>query len=403
MSEKVNENNNYLLNKNQLSFSTVVPWILFLAYMFFINYSCRALIGPLLVFIEADFHIDHVEATNITLLQTIGLSLGIFLSSFVLAYLSPKKQIVLSTFGAGFFLFVLSFIKNLFLMKLLFACMGFMAGLYFTAGMASISYLSPTQYWERSISVHELAPPLSFIVTPLIISGTLIFFEWQRALAAMGILAMFSSLVFFIWGRALENTIPRTGMSGVGRLLKEKGLWIFLWLFALGVSGEFAVFSVLPLHLSIERALDQETTNQILSLSRLVTPLAVLLGGWLAFRFGSIWVLRYSLFLQALSLFAMYCDNWVLALTGIIFQPIIIACMFPSVFGYFGLYFNAKYQTVVLALVAPVASILGAGIIPSLLGQIAHYSNFQISFLVLGIFFILSLFLPLNVNSGNFK
>lgn len=381
------------------SFRQIAPWISFIALMFFVNYSCRALIGPLLVSIEAEYQIGHAAATALTLVQTIGLSAGMFVSGFVVSRISPKKQIVISTLSSGLVLLGISQSGSFELSRILFACLGFVSGLYFTAGMASISCLTPAKYWESSISIHELAPAMSFIFTPLIVQASLLFFEWNGAAGVMGVICIVAGLVFAVWGRGMNTPVPKTTLKGVGNLMAEPGFWIFLWLFALGVAGEFAIFSTLPLHLTSERGLSQEFSNSLMSGSRLLGPLAVLLGGWLATRFGSPLVLKVCLFAQALALLAMQNSYFPLAITGIVVQPLMVACMFTSIFGYFGAYFLLPAQPVVLALVAPTASLIGAGVFPALLGLVANSAGFGIGFMLMGGLCFASVFLPLHGES----
>lgn len=389
--------------KEITSFKQIAPWIAFIALMFFVNYSCRALIGPLLVSIEAEYHIDHAAATALTLVQTLGLSTGMFVSGFVVSRISPKKQIVISTICSGLVLLGISQSGSFELTRVLFACLGFVSGLYFTAGMASISYLTPPRYWESAISIHELAPALSFIVTPLIVQGSLIFFSWNGAAGVMGIICLIAGLAFALRGRGMDKPVSKTTLKGVGKLVTEPGFWIFLWLFALGVAGEFAIFSTLPLHLTSERGVSQEVSNSIMSASRLLGPAAVLLGGWLATRFGSPLVLKTCLFVEALALLAMQNSDFSLALAGMVVQPLVVACMFTSIFGYFGAYFILDAQPVVLALVSPLSSFIGAGIFPALLGRVADSFGFGTGFMLMGALCFVSVFLPLHGRSRDKK
>ncbi len=381
------------------SFRQIAPWISFIALIFFVNYSCRALIGPLLVSIEAEYHIDHAAATALTLVQTLGLSTGMFVSGFMVSRISPKKQIVISIVGSGVVLIGISQSGSFELTRLLFACLGFVSGLYFTAGMASISYLTPPKYWATSISIHELAPAMSFIFIPLIVQSSLLFFDWTGAAGVMGVICIVAGVVFAVWGRGMNTPVPKTTLKGVGQLISEPGFWIFLWLFGLGVAGEFAIFSTLPLHLTSERGLSQEFSNSLMSGSRLLGPVAALLGGWLATRFGSPMVLKVCLFIQALALLAMQNSHFPLAMAGMVVQPLVVACMFTSIFGYFGAYFLLPAQPVVLALVAPLASLVGAGLFPALLGQIANSLGFGVGFVLMGVLCFISVFLPLHGKS----
>jgi fucose permease len=78
----------------------LVP-VLFLMFLFVLNFLPRIILAPLLVTIEKELHLGHQEVGVFFLLISSGYCLTLLLSGFVSSRLSHKTCIVLSTLAVG--------------------------------------------------------------------------------------------------------------------------------------------------------------------------------------------------------------------------------------------------------------------------------------------------------------
>ncbi|MBU1138257.1 MAG: MFS transporter, partial [Proteobacteria bacterium] len=147
----------------QNSLSRALGGLLFLAGLFFLNFTSRVIFSPLLPFIEQEMGLDHAQAGSFFLFISAGYFFSILASGFVSAQIGHKKTIVLSTIASGAVLLTLGFCTNLFTLRLTLFCLGLAAGLYLPSGLATISRLVAPAYLARGMAIHELAPNLGFV------------------------------------------------------------------------------------------------------------------------------------------------------------------------------------------------------------------------------------------------
>lgn len=62
-----------------------LPWTAFVAMLFWLNYSGRATLSPLLVSVERDLEIGHAAATSLLVHAEPGLLLAQFMCGFLLS------------------------------------------------------------------------------------------------------------------------------------------------------------------------------------------------------------------------------------------------------------------------------------------------------------------------------
>jgi MFS family permease len=159
----------------------------------------------------------------------------------------------------------------------------------------------------------------------------------------------------------------------------------------LAVSGEFAPFSVLTLHMLEERNFSPELTALLLSTSRIAAPFAVLAGGLITIRFGTRRTLKVCFAVYALGMFCMAAPWFPVFVAGLFVQPVLTAMAFPPIFTLLAESFPLKEQPMYLAIGMPLASFMGAGFMPSLLGLWGDLASFGAGFAMMGCLVAVSL------------
>ncbi len=382
-----------MLEQNDGSFRQALPWVLFISLLFFISYTNRSIFGPLLVELEKEFSLDHAQATRLLFYLYCGFSSSMALSGFLTAWVKPRLLMSCAIMGTGVGLFFMSRLENPEFAWLLFILCGFSGGFYFTAAMSVLRGLVSPADWGKAVTAHEMGPPLSFILSPqlahlvLSVNGT----TWRTVLLVLAIVSVCCGLLFILVGRGGHEKSAKPSLAGIGALLKSPLLWVMAWFFALGIAGEFAPYSVLQLHMTSERGLSPEAASHLLSITRTGAPFAVLAGGFLAGRFHPRAMVRAFLIIHGLSLFAMAAPFLPLAVAGMFVQPLITACVFPAMFIIFAEGFKLEHQAMLLGLAMPLASYIGSGIMPALLGLWGNSYGFAYGFMMMGIFCVGSL------------
>lgn len=374
-----------------LPFAKAWPWTAFVALIFLANYGARSALSPLMVSIETDLHISHAQATSLLMLQGIGFSVALGISGFIMSFIRPARMAVFSLVAGGAALLFMPLVTTLLQGQILFLLFGLMAGLYFPAGMATLSSIVFPQDLGKAVGIHELAPNLGFIFMPLLMQLALNYTDWRGAFACVGLTIIVIGLSFLCFGRGGQHCTPPASFAGSTRLLRSPRTWWFAILLGICLVGEFTIYSVLQLYLVNDLGFSPEKANLILSLSRVITPLAVFGAGFAADVFNPVRLLGACLFVHGVALGLMGLQHIYLALGGVVLQAFSIAFSFPALFKIMSNCFEADEQPLLLSFTMPLAGLAATGLMPWFLGLCGQYASFGLGFAIMGLLSLLSI------------
>lgn len=368
-----------MVSEPPFSFRRALPWTAFVAVLFWLNYSARALLSPLLVSVETDLRVGHAAATSLLLMQSLGFSVAQLSCGFLLSRIRPAHMAGLSIAASGLVLCGMPLVSSLAEGRMAFMLFGFMAGFYFPAAMATLSSLVYPQDWGKAVSVHELAPNIGFIFIPLLAQAGLLIAPWQGVFAMLGGLMALVGAGFLRFGKGGRTYSAPPSFRGVSAMVADPAVWAIIGLLAIATIGEFSVFSILQIYLVNAVNFAPDTANVIIALARVLTPAAVVLGGWAADRCNVYHVVGIGLAVHAAAL-GMMCVPGVraVALLGVGLQASSIAVLFPSIFKAMAQAFPAGRQPVLMSLSMPLASVISAGLVPVFLGWCGEYLTFGV-------------------------
>ena len=142
--------------------------MLLIAVIFFLNFTGRVILAPLLPIVEADLGITHAQAGMFFLFLSAGYLTAMSGAGYVSARLTHHRTIVLSFALLGLSTLGAAGASTLAGMRLGVFTMGLGAGLYLPSAIATITSLVTRPHWGKAISIHELAPNTSFVAVPLL-------------------------------------------------------------------------------------------------------------------------------------------------------------------------------------------------------------------------------------------
>ena len=374
--------------------------ILLIASIFFLNFTCRIIVAPLLPIIEKDLGFSHGDAGSLFLFLSIGYFISLLGSGHISSRITHRKTIAVSAIAVGTALSLISFSKSLFAMRFCVFLLGISAGTYLPSGISTVTSLVNPKHWGKAVAIHEIAPNLSFVLTPLLAEMLLHWFIWRNILFLIGIFSVIMGFVFIHVGKGGNFLGESPNFSSIKSIIEIPAFWILIFLFGLAITGSLGIYNMLPLYLVTEHGLSQEWANSLVGISRISTIGMAFLSGWATDRLGpkTIMVSVFLITGVLTLLLGIVSTNWIAIV--VFLQPMLAVCFFPAGFAALSSISTPENRNVAISLTIPIAFVIGGGAIPALIGIMADkgYFAWSISFTgaLIMIGFFLSFFLKLS-------
>ena len=368
----------------QKAFRDRLPPLLLLTSIFFVNFLARIVLAPLMPAVESDLGFSHAEAGSFFLLVSLGYFTTILASSFITCRLTHKQTIISSNIALGFALLVTSFSTGLWGMRLGLIMVGMAAGPYIPSGIATLTTLIKSRDWGKAISIHELAPNLSFVLAPLVCEAVLYWFSWRTVFMVLGITAFLLAGVFARFGRGGEFHGEFVGYASIHKFFSNPSFWIMVVLFSLGISSTLGVYTMLPLYLVTDHGMERNWANTLIALSRIAGVATTLVGGWATDRIGPKQILRVVFLMTGLmTIFIGFASSsWISV--AVFLQPLVAVCFFPAGLAALSMVSSPKERNIMVSLTVPIAFLVGGGASPTLIGFFGDISSFGLGIALVG-------------------
>jgi NNP family nitrate/nitrite transporter-like MFS transporter len=356
--------------------STQIGPVLLLTAIFFLNFSARVVYAPLMPEIETDLNITHAEAGSMFFYLSIGYFISLLGSGWVAASLNHRRTIILSSVVLGLALIFTAFSGGLKTIRFTLLLLGGAAGLYLPSGIATLTELINQRHWGKALAVHELAPNLGFIMAPLLSELIMIWFAWRNVPVMLGVVTIFLGIGFAFYSREVIFTSAPPGFASFKLFFSKPAFWIMVILFSLGIAGTLGIYTMLPLYLVTEHAIDRNYANALLSFSRILSLFTALAGGWASDRFGPRHTLIIVFLFSGITTIAIgaVSENWIIV--PIFLQPMLAVCFFPAGFAALSRIGPPGASNIAVSLAAPLAFMIGGGAVPSFIGFMGDTVSF---------------------------
>ncbi|HEX7371711.1 MAG TPA: MFS transporter [Thermodesulfobacteriota bacterium] len=382
--------------------SPTFPWtpIVLLTGVFYLNFTSRILLAPLLPVIEQDLALGHGEAGSLFLHIACGYGAGLLASGFVSSRLTHRLTILMSIFMAGGAFVVISQLESIGGMRIGLVVIGLFAALYIPSGIATITELARQEHWGRALAIHELGPNLGFITVPWLAEGLLQFYTWRGTLAVLGAASIFMGVLYLFAGKGgRQRGTPPNGQS-IRHILSSPAYWVMASFFVVAIGSTVGLYTMIPLCLVNEMGMERTMANTLIGFSRIFGIVVLFLSGFITDRFGpkramAVFLLTTGILTVLFGAFRNPVGTPVL----MFLQAASGACLFPVGFTIISLVFPAPLRGVAVSLVMVIGFFLGGGVVPSALGHWAEAFSFSSGFALLGISFLAML--PFCLRVGN--
>ncbi|MEW6670919.1 MAG: MFS transporter [Thermodesulfobacteriota bacterium] len=374
-------------------FRSQLGTLFFLASIFYLNFVSRIIMAPLMPTVEKELHFSHGEAGSLFLVLSLGYFTGLIGSGFISSRFTHRKTIIISSIAVGLTLIAASRCSSLWALWAVVVFLGLFAGLYLASGMATLTAQIDSGHWGKAIAIHELGPTVSFLTAPLLAEGLLNWFSWRGVLTVLGVVSLLLGAAYAKFGRGGDFSGKAPRLETFRVLLQNRGFWIMLFMFGLGIGGTIGIYTMLPLYLVAEKGLERNWANLLIAISRIGCPGIVFAAGWSTDRFGTHRTLFGVFLLTGLATIALgLTDNrWLVV--SVILQPLLASCFFPAGFAALSRAVPAEIQNVAVSFTVPFGFIIGGGLFPLLIGLTGDAEAFFAGIIIAGCLILSGAFL----------
>ena len=355
-----------------------------LTLLFFMNFMARIVLAPLMPAIEKDLRITHAEAGSLFFILSVGYFITLMGSGFVSARITHRWTMVLSIACTGMALLATAASESLWGLRAGLFLTGFCAGLYLPSAIAAITGFVSPRHWGKAIAIHEVAPNLAFVLAPLFAEALLALYSWKIVLAILGVGALLAGAIFLRFARVGAFAGEAPNLGSIMALGRQPSYWLMILLFGLGISGSHGIYTMLPLFLVSAHGLERDFANTLLAVSRIPGVLVAFGSGWFTDRIGPKRTILLVLALNGLltMILGVAPTAWLPYLVFI--QPALAVCFFPAGFAAISLMAPVGARNIAVSMVTPFGFMIGAGVVPALIGWSSDLYSFSVGFLLVG-------------------
>lgn len=378
---------------NSDSFSAHLKPLLVLTSIFFVNFTARIIYAPLMSEIEKDLRISHGEAGALFFLISVGYFITLVSSGWFAARLTHRKTITLSSMVLGLALFGTALSSSIWAARLSMLMLGMAAGLYLPSGIATLMALISSRHQGKAIAVHELAPNLSFVVSPLLSELVMVWYPWKVAVIFLGIAALLVGLVFARFGGGGNFPGVAPSFNSFKPFFRESAFWLMLLLFGLAIGNSLGIYSMLPLYLIHEIGIERNFANSLVALSRVSGLAMIFVGGWMTDRVGAKKTLIIIFLLSGVATILIGAASGAWVLMAVFLQPMLSVCFFPAGFSALSRIGPSNARNIAVSLTVPFAFLFGGGAVPIGIGFMGDVTSFALGIVLVGILILAGAFL----------
>jgi predicted MFS family arabinose efflux permease len=357
--------------------------------LWFVNFSTRTVISPLLPVIEDELGISHALAGSVFTFLAVGYTITLLLSGLLSPRIGYKRSIVLGFAISVTAVFCLKYAATYHALVTASLFIGLGAGIYLPSAIPLVTVIFGRRNWGKAIAFHDTAATFSILAIPILTAFALRFFYWRDIFVILGAACLIVLISF--WAFSPDPRPQEESGAGFSRLLGRRDFWIIAILWIFGASNGLGLYNVIPLFMVKERGMDLEMANTILGLSRVGGLLMVIMAGFLVDRYGVKRILFLALVSTGLSTMGLaVAQGFRLLVAMLMVQATVSSLFFPAALVGISKLTNFNERSIFTGGTIAMGVVVGVGITPVMLGAVADVWNFQTGILVLGVITTLS-------------
>ena len=370
-------------------FSEKMGITFFLAWLFFIGFVTRVMFAPLMPDVEKELGLSHAQAGGLFFMMSFGYMLAPLCSGLISSKINHLGTLRVSAWAIGLALIPFLFVSRIWIVRALLIVIGLAAGIHLPSAIATITGEVRKADWGKALSVHQSAPPLSFVCAPLIAALLLEWMSWRHVLVLWSLIAMLSAVAFSFKKSGGEFPGKLPSPQNVKSIVGKPSFWIMVALFAMAMGGNAGIYAMLPLFFVNERGMDLTYANTLIGISQISGIAMVFVAGWITDKVGQKPTMAVALLAAAVFTILLGTMKGGVLIAALFIQPAVLSSFFPAAFGALSRIAPPAMRSVTNALGPPFAFLIGGGVLPTVIGYLGETYSFSIGIVLAGCFMLI--------------
>jgi len=350
--------------------------------MWFVLMVVRMIVGPILPLIEDDFQVRHAKATLLVSLFALGGTSSTFASGIFAGRIGYRKFVVACLAAQAALFLMVPHARTFFQLAMLLFAMGFAWATYFPCVVPIVTNHFAPSVWNRALAIQDSGGSLSAIASPLLATLMLSFFSWRQIFYVLAAACVPLGALFLF--AAKEVRLEQMVTVSLGNLLKGRAVWILAAVWVCASGAFWGIYQVIPLYFTKELSFDLRYANTIFGLSRIGGFVCGISMGFVADRFSlkRIWFTLLCL----TGIFTMFMGHRNVRVVEIAMclQGTVIMGFFAVGLMVISRTFRMEERSMAAGFMVMMASILGSGLLPYLLGLAGDHLSFRFGIFLFG-------------------
>lgn len=352
--------------------------------LWYLTFSSRALLSPLLPMIEDEFAIGHAFAGGIFFFYSVGATAALLLSGFLPVRIGYKWSIISCFLILISALFSMGYVESYALFAVLAFFLGVGFGLYVPCAIPLITTVFNREHWGKAISFHETAPSFSLLTIPLLAAYGLGTFQWRTLFVILSGAGLV--VIFVFWGFSPDPRPKKEQRAHFTNVAKRKEFWLIAAVWALAAIDCNGIYNILPLYLVKERGMDPEFANKLFGVSRIGGLFIVIVVGFVLDRFRIKGIMLVTLFLTGATTMGLAFTKTLWLLGAVLFfQATFSVLFFPVGLVAISRLTSLSERSIFTGMLMAMTGVIGNGLAPFLLGMVAEVWNFELGIFCAGV------------------
>ena len=365
-------------------FSPFLPFLIFITFASFLNIMARIIFPPMTPYICEEMNLCHADTGNLFFILSVGFAITLFGSQFLSSWMSHKKTVIFSLVSTGCALMVASYTETLQLFRLALFVVGLCSGLFIPSAVAMLREGVAREHLGKAFGIFATAQSVAFILSPILIQHTIQLWHWKQILNGFGwVSGIIGFALYFLFKQGNEKGEPIT-FTFIRNVFSWPSFWILLVLLCLANGLNLGIYNMAPDYFQRHNLLDKNAVYHLVVIARVLSFITAIGAGIVADRFG----LKRSMVLT------FVCCGALTSLMGTVnpssslvlfaLQSPVAACLMPLIHFAIATIVPPEKNSTIVSVIAPFGFLMGAGVVPQLLGFFGDFNLYAQGFVLFG-------------------